>query len=85
MTREEYFEIKDDCRANGNVKSITKDDTKESLEKFFAGYKERYLLLRRMTGDEWLLDFAFNPAYQKPGEVAILNPEDGEFLTVFLL
>lgn len=83
MTREEYFEIKDDCRANGNVKSITKDDTKESLEKFFAGYKERYLLLRRMTGDEWLLDFAFNPAYQKPGEVAILNPEDGEFLTYF--
>lgn len=83
MTREEYFEIKDDCRANGNVKSITKDDKKESLEKFFAGYKERYLLLRRMTGDEWLLDFAFNPAYQKPGEVAILNPEDGEFLTYF--
>lgn len=41
MTREEYFEIKDDCRANGNVKSIKKDDTKESLEKFFAGYKER--------------------------------------------
>lgn len=57
MTREEYFEIKDDCRANGNVKSITKDDTKESLEKFFAGYKERYLLLRRMTGDGgcWIL------------------------------
>ena len=30
MTREEYFEIKDDCMANGNDKSITKEDTKES-------------------------------------------------------
>ena len=79
MTREEYFEIKDDCVKNGRIKTITEDDTMESLVKFFAEYKEKYLLLQRMTGDEWLLDFAFNPAYQKPGEVAILNPEDGEF------
>lgn len=83
MTRDEYFEIKDDCVKNGKIKVITEMDTKESLAKFFSGYKEKYLLLRRMTGDEWLLDFAFNPAYQKPGEVAILNPEDGEFLTSF--
>lgn len=83
MTREEYFEIKDDCVKNGRIKTITEDDTMESLVKFFAEYKEKYLLLQRMTGDEWLLDFAFNPAYQKPGEVAILNPEDGEFLTYF--
>lgn len=31
MTREEYFEIKDDCVKNGRVKAITAEDTKESL------------------------------------------------------
>ena len=63
MTREEYFEIKDDCVKNGRIKTITEDDTMESLVKFFAEYKEKYLLLQRMTGDEWLLDFAFNIMY----------------------
>lgn len=82
MTREEYFEIKDDCVKNGRIKTITEDDTMESLVKFFAEYKEKYLLLQRMTGDEWLLDFDY-PTYQKPGKVAILNPEDGKFLTSF--
>lgn len=82
MTRDEYFNIKDDCIKNERVKVITKEDTKESLRKFFGEYKEKYLLLRRMTGDEWLLDFDFD-TYQKPGEAAILNPEDGEFLTSF--
>lgn len=27
MTREEYFEIKDDCVKNGRIKTITEDDT----------------------------------------------------------
>ena len=82
MTREEYFEIKDDCVKNGRVKVITAEDTKESLRKFFDEYNEKYLLLTRMTGDEWLLDFTFD-TYQKTGKVAILNPKDGEFLTSF--
>ena len=38
MTREEYFEIKDDCVKNGRIKTITEDDTMESLVKFFAEY-----------------------------------------------
>lgn len=82
MTREEYFEIKDDCVKNGRVKVITAENTKESLRKFFDEYNEKYLLLTRMTGDEWLLDFTFD-TYQKTGKVAILNPKDGEFLTSF--
>lgn len=39
MTRDEYFEIKDDCVKNGRVKVITEMDTKESLAKFFSGYQ----------------------------------------------
>lgn len=82
MTRDQYFEIKEDCVKNGRIKTITEEDTMESLVKFFAEYKEKYLLLQRMTGDEWLLDFDY-PTYQKPGKVAILNPKNGKFLTSF--
>lgn len=82
MTRDQYFEIKEDCVKNGRIKTITEEDTMESLVKFFAEYKEKYLLLQRMTGDEWLLDFDY-PTYQKPGKVAILSPKNGKFLTSF--